>query len=198
MDRGTIEERSARYLHRVDFTTADFDYAFAVTTKELGQVLRCPENETLLEVDSLTITNPFPLPANCRQIRSIEYDGSGGPYTVEAVTREFENKWLAAGNPAAFYTVLNGELYFRPFQAMDFRIWYWEEPDVIGAGPTATNRVLSAYPDVYLSRVMAELSKVTQDLELVEGYLGAFGSRVTELNLQARQRQWSNPQMRAG
>lgn len=196
-DRAYIEERCARYLHRGDFTPADFSAAIDATTRELGQTLRCPENEEVIVYASGALLDPQPLPALLRQIRTLERAALGSPATLEPVPRAFMNQWAVSGGLPAFYLVLNGALMVRPFGTPEITVYFYAEPDPIGLLPADTNRVLSAYPELYVWRCLSELSMITQDVELVTGYREAFAGRVSEINQQAKNAQYSQPAMRS-
>jgi hypothetical protein len=183
--RRDMELSAARYLHRQDFTQTDISAALGVVTARLGQDLRIPENSVVLEIPAEEWTNPYPLPAELRQISHIEYNASGSAFTIRSAGREFMNRYAGAGGLPAFYWIQSGGLWIRPNSAQDFTVYGWSEPDAIGLDGEATNAVLSAYPDVYRYGMLAELALITQDLELVQTYLQLFEQRIRQCNVQA-------------
>jgi hypothetical protein len=183
--RRDMEQSAARYLHRNDFTQTDISAALDVVTARLGQSLQVPENSTVLQIPAEEWTNPYPLPADLRQISHIEFSASGNTFTIRSAGREWMNRYAGAGGLPAFYWIQNGALWIRPNSAQDFTVYGWIEPGAIGLDPESTNPVLAAYPDVYRYGMLAELGLITQDLELVQTYLQLFEQRIRQCNTQA-------------
>lgn len=182
-DRAFLESTAARYLHRTDFTQDDLDTAIRAATIHFGHELRCMAN---LEMVDATSTDPYELPERLREIQSAEFDGNGGPISLQGVSRQYMNRYPKSGGSPAFYIVLGRSLYLRPYQEVTVRIWYWSEPEAIAAAPTSTNAVLTAYPLTYLYRMLAELCFLTQDPELARGYLDLWQGDVDRINGSAR------------
>lgn len=186
-DRAFLDDRAARYTHRRDYTQDDLDTAIRAATIEIGERLQSQVNEARLDVAAVDWTNPYPLPADCRGVRTIEYAGQGGPRSLSGVSREYMNRWSEQGGYPVFYTILAGnELHIRPYQAQDFTIYYWQEPAAITQALDSTNAVLQAYPQMYLYRVIAELAFLSQDVELANGYLSLFDNELGRVNISTK------------
>lgn len=185
-DRLELEERVARYLHRTDITAEDYNTAIAIATSEIGRDLRAEANEYFLSVAAGSLTQPYPLPDGFREMRSIEVAVYGGWATLSAGTRAQVNQFAQSGGLPARYVVMAGELFLRPFQAVETQLWYWGEPEALSL-PADSNAVLERHFNLYLYRVSAEICLIAQDLELTEGYLGLFDKHVGRINASSAQ-----------
>lgn len=177
MNRGEIEARVTRLLHRTDMTATDFDYAFGVATSAIGEALRVRENEMVYAMPDVSPAEPFPVPAEVRQIRRVEAYQSGA--------------WRRLGSPLD-YEVIAGELRLRWAVTGDKRMVAWVEPDAIQAGDgVSTNAVMAIYGFLYVWQVAAECAAITQDADMVAHCQKMFGFDVELLNQRARSEQYS-------
>jgi hypothetical protein len=197
MTRAAIEARVNRYLHRTDFTQDDFTDAFNVTNARLGQELRSVVNQVELVLSGYTL--PYPLPADFRELNYITVATNGGVRTLESSNLDWNvvaQRIYNSGSPW-YYAVINGALEFAPATTPDAKLYYWQEPAALVA-PEDTNPVMDMYPELYRYGVAAELSLLTQDPELMQGYGSLFDSRIESINYQSRMaRVASRPTMRA-
>ena len=181
MNVGWIMERAARYLHRDDFSNEDFDTALEATAIDIGAMLQSPENEVVLVVASGD-PNPVVLPARAKRVRYVAVQQTGGPEMLQSKSYGYVLEWMNAGGIPAFYNVKGRELLVSPNGTQQRTITYWEQPAEVSVTGVQTNAVLTAYPMLYLYRVLAECCKITQDLELVAGYESEFARRVETIN----------------
>jgi hypothetical protein len=184
--RATIRGWAERYLHRDDWSEEDISTAIAVTSAELGSRLRAPENAVRLEVDPAEWVNPYPLPSDFRAVSSVLAPQVGGYRALEAVP---PGALYAAsqdvGGAPWFYTVQGGELLIAPMTALAYVVLGWGEPAPLALDGGSTNAVLTAYPELYRYRVLAELGMIAQDGALIQSYLQLYEARVDQINMQA-------------
>lgn len=181
MDRGDIEARVRRIMHRTDFTVDDFDYGFFVANEAIGHDLRCRENETLYPIASASASTPFTLPAEVRQIERVEYKTGSDPWRPLSTPRDWE--------------VIDGLLRWTWTVTGTIQMTAYTLP-AYPASAAITNDVLSAYPDVYTWRVAAECAVIAQDAEMVSSYLSMYGRVVDEINIRTESGKRAAPAMR--
>ena len=183
--RSEIEETAKRYMHRDDFLTADFDFAFAVAAREFGQHLRAQVNQ--VQADLQLVDGAVDLGERAREVSTVMAEDTGGWRPLQSASDTYVSmaRSNGASGPPVFYSVVGSWLRVGPRSDGLVRVTYWEEPELLSAG-SDSNAVSAAYPELYLYRVLQELAMVTQDFELAAMYAGKVQDRLDGLNLQGR------------
>ncbi len=192
MNRGFLEARSARRLHKPNYFTAeDYSEAIDAVTLELGQALRHEVNEQVFSIADGWEAS-VALDPSVRKVGSVEI--AGVELKAEGLAKV---RALQRGNVRSYkYAIEAGRLLIAaPAQAGSYTAYV--EPAGVGTATEDTNAVLVAFPLMYLYGVIEQLAAVVQDSELSVAYGNLFRGRVSQLNEQHRALQWGTAPVRS-
>jgi hypothetical protein len=155
MNRGELNDLLTRYLKRTDLVDLYDDWV-QFASNVIDQELRTPEQE----YRSVTIpTEQFvSLPTDFIEMRHIEYNGC----PLRFVTADQLDGMRALNlHGLQYYTIVDSQLELCPAPTADSTgtlemFYYAKLPAIPTTG--ATNKVLTAYPQLYLYRCMIEAS----------------------------------------
>jgi len=172
MNRGEFNALLTRYLKRTDLVDLYDDWV-AFTSTRIDTQLRLSEQE----YRSVTVPdNQFiALPVDFIEMRHIETSQEGGRQLKYVTPGQLDTLRMAYSDsfsPMAFYTILNNQIEISPAPSADneavLEMFYYAKLEV-PLPDDATNKVLSAYPQLYLYGCMIEsaaLREAPQDIQI--------------------------------
>jgi hypothetical protein len=183
MNLGEFKSLLDRYLKRNDLRDLYNDW-FLFTSLRIDQQLRLKEQEYR------TITVPteryIPLPPDFIEMRSLQTSANGGlPIRLKTLRgADLANQFIKSG-PIATYAILDTQLELIPAPNADsvaeLEMVYYAKQPVITAD-AATNKVLDAYPNLYLYGCMMEAAVFRMDQTDNQNYAQMWKDYAAELN----------------
>lgn len=179
MTRADLEALIATYMHRSDLGGLIPGF-IARATRVIGRDLHSQANLTVL---TFGITQAvMDLPLDYRGMRTVNAQADRGPRPLQAVSPTQIAKYQSAGGGMpAFYAISGLSIIVAPFTAGDLTLEYWNQPAALING-TSTNKVLDAYPDLYLYASLVEAGLFVRQPETVKVFAAAFNSDLFEIN----------------
>lgn len=144
--------------------------------------VRAMETRTTLEEADRVSGGVYSLGGQVQAVRSIVASASnGGTYRLENVGLAGIRILPADAEPQHFAIVgQTVEIRGVPATDAELELVYIGWPDALE--DTATNELLTNYPDLYLYGSLFHLYNYTQDLELAQAALSVFGDAVEKVN----------------
>lgn len=127
----------------------------------------------------------YNLPSDFLGARAITGLLSGQPYELKQVSIAELYRYGTSGDPVAF-SVYGSQLEFRaaPSANAEFTLIFYQRQAAFVADAD-TNLLLQRHPTLYQHASMYWFNIHTQDVELADGHLSAFGVAATDINAQA-------------
>jgi len=165
MNKGELTTLLDRYMKRTDLHDLYDDWiAFAST--RINTQLR------LLEQEYRTVTVPttqfVQLPPDFIEMRHIQTSQEGGrslKYVTPAQLDTMRARYSDSFSPISFYTIMNNQLELSPAPSADsvaeLEMFYFAKlPEL--PNDDSTNKVLTAFPQLYLYAVMIESAAIRE------------------------------------
>jgi hypothetical protein len=160
MNRGELETLIAQYIHRDDLGP-NIPGFIDLATSRIARDLRSAENETVLDPYEPT-TQISDLPDDFQSIRDISWGTGAGRVALKASSPAQMGIYPQTGSSPVFYRVIGKQIEITPFQAKEFRLVYFNAPaDLVD--DASENKILTAYPAIYLYASLIEAYFFTQD-----------------------------------
>jgi hypothetical protein len=162
-----IDLRTAVIEHVKDPGIADvFPRLLAIAESRLNRTLRMRA-----QITSATVTfvdGRAPIPTNLAEVIGL-YDATGAEYVQQA----------AQDRSGRYYSIQGDELVTLAF-AGDLTLDFYAMIPPLGTSITATNWLLSKYPEVYLYAVGFEAAKQTQNADLASATKALLDGAIAE------------------
>lgn len=184
MTLGDLKTEVAAYLHRTDLDDRITFWA-QLAGRRIDGDARLPEMEYRATADG---TNTFiPLPADYITMRNLQ---TGTGEVLEYVTPEQLDRLRYANITSGFYTIMDGQLEVlnTPDSAnpLPLEIFYFARNPLLSADAD-TNKVITAYPQLYLYATLMEAALFLVDDAAVQRWTSLYTAEVQMRNEQAQQ-----------
>lgn len=187
MNLGEFRQLLERYLKRQDLRDL-YNPWFRFTSKRIDDQLRLKEQE--YRAVTTPIAQYISLPPDFIEMRALQTNVNGGTPLLYMTAQQLDYRRLAralSNNPqqTMFYTILDNQLEIIPAPTADNTvglemIYFAELPDISQADQT--NKVLTAYPNLYLYGCMYEAACFLKDEQDKESYATLWRDYAKELN----------------
>ena len=148
-DIGTLKAEIAAYLYDRTDLTSQIPNFISMAQKRLFRVLQCRENE--VQIAGAISGNAYTVPANYESLRYLLVNDTPLESITERDLRTRLNDRPAVGEPNAFARIQTQWLFHPPADAAySINLYYYADLSSDVTDDTATNLVLTAYPDLYL------------------------------------------------
>ena len=159
MDLQTLEASVKTYLYNRKDLDASITTFIELAEAKIFREIRVPENEAIFtdQAPEDNILASIPQPADFLEMKYVLVNEK----PVERIS-DRELKGLLAideapGEPSKFARILNDLVFWRvPDSNYTIELYYWQDLTGNLTDPTDTNKILTAYPDLYLYGVLVE------------------------------------------
>lgn len=155
---GELKTAVTRYLKRPDLADLYADWVDFASSR-IDQDLRLPEQE--YRTISVANAQYLSLPLDYIELRNIQVAAQGGALPLRYMTPEQLDNFsrFDQQQPIKYYTIVNGQLELIPAPAADstteIELFYYAKLPVPDQDAD-TNKVLTAFPQLYLYAMMIE------------------------------------------
>ena len=200
MNKGEFTTLLTRYLKRTDLTDL-YDDWLVFTSSRIDQQLRLKEQEIRWQV---VPTEQFTdLPADFIEARHIESNGRPLEYATPGQLDRLRAQYRDSFSPYLFYTITDNQLEIAPAPTVDseaeIEMFYYAKLPALSSDAD-TNKVLTAYPQLYLYGCMMESAAMREAPDDAAAYSQLWRDYAKELNDRQQAARFSGDsiQMRAG
>ena len=196
--RDELVEIIKSYSKRDDLTTEIETLFIPIAEARIGRDLKSAENEKKLEI-VVSTSVPIDYPDDYGQIRALDVQKTGGPFTLRAVdlhtiNRAQRNDDLEAQRGPEVYTAADSQFIVRPSQNGTFTLFYWFRPRLeTGA---SENAILDRWPELYLYASLVELHRWEVNPQAVAPANEVYREEIQRINRDAGRALGDKPAMR--
>lgn len=189
---GTLKTFVAGMSSRSDIADGDLDVYTQFAETRFNRTLRAQEMITT-EPAFASTGRYTALPADFLQMERVVFIQSGRRLLPEYLTGEqaaaYEDN---SGAEAKWYSIRGTDLEVIPASDVTVEMSYYAEITTITSGDTATNWLLTSYPDMYAYAVAMEMAIDLQDNARMKIYSDRYGLALSEFIKQQKRRRFGN------
>ena len=192
MNKGELNTTITRYLKRNDLIDL-YDTWIAFTSTRIDTQLRLSEQEyrTITVPDSQFVQ----LPPDFIEMRHIQTSQNGGRplrYVTPNKLDQLRARYSDSFAPMGFYTIMDNQIEISPAPGPDneatLEMFYYAKLPPL-PGNQSTNKVLTAFPQLYLYGVMIEsaaIREAPQDIQMYTQLWRDYAKTLTDRQAAAR------------
>lgn len=165
------------WTHRADLTSYLADF-ITMAEERLFADLKVKEMEA--RTDYTPTSRYLSTPTRMTSIRRIVAKSSPPVELIATSPDGLRAVWDDGSGTPSHYTVLGSEIEFNRVPNVDVEILHYAAPAPLS--DTATNAVLTAYPNVYLTASMCEAAIFMKDAQMLATWEGKYSSALAAAN----------------